>query len=65
MEHATAGYRVQGMTGVHVAGCFVQLFLHSATALLPDGEETHFPSPNHHTCFKIVPDLRGGIEIPD
>lgn len=60
-----AGYRVQAMTGVHVAGCFVQLFLHFPTALLPYGDKTHFQSPKRHSCFKIVRDLRGGTAIPD
>lgn len=65
MERAKAGYRVQGMTVARAADRFVLLFLRFPTALSPYGDETHFQPLNHHTCFKTVCDLRGGIEIQD
>lgn len=65
MEHAIAGYRVQGATVACAADRFVPRFLHLPTALSPYGDKTHFQPLNHHTCFKTVYDLRGGIEIQD
>lgn len=59
MECAKAGYGVQGILWLELL--IASRFLHFPTALLPYGDETHFQSLNHHTCFETVCDLGVGL----